>query len=302
MRTCTFLALLLSLFMTQGTNAQVRMCRVCKKSITACPYKGNHPKAAQPAKSSRPEARNKPAARSTPTATETKTFTVNGVSFKMVKVQGGTYRMGATPEQENPSEIEKPVHNVTLSSFYIGQTEVTQALWKAVMGSVNSHFEGADLPVELVKWDECQEFITKLNNLTGKHFRMPTEAEWEFAARGGNKSRHYQYSGSNNLNEVAWVKENSNQTTHPVGTKRPNELGIYDMSGNVCEWVSNCVYSYTSESQTNPQGPSTEHPNFGGHLRRGGGYVSAPIRCRVSYRKNETSHGRDIGLRLAMDD
>ena len=163
-------------------------------------------------------------------------FTVNGVSFEMVRVEGGTFRMGATSEQEADDwDREKPVHSVTLSSYYIGKTEVTQALWKAVMGSNPSYFKSDNQPVENVSWNDCHEFIRKLNALTGQNFRLPTEAEWEFACRGGNNSRGYKYSGSNNLGSVAWYDGNSGNKTHPVGTKAPNELGIYDMSGNVWE-------------------------------------------------------------------
>ena len=164
-------------------------------------------------------------------------FMVNGVSFEMVRVEGGTFHMGATSEQKDEAwDREKPVHSVTLSSYYIGKTEVTQALWQAVMGSNPSNFKGSNLPVECVCWNDCQEFIQKLNSLTGRNFRLPTEAEWEFACRGGNNSRGYKYSGSNNLGSVAWYDDNSGGQTHPVATKAPNELGIYDMSGNVWEW------------------------------------------------------------------
>lgn len=160
-------------------------------------------------------------------------FTVRGVSFEMVRVEGGTFRMGATSEQGSDVwDNEKPVHSVTLSGYYIGKTEVTQALWKAVMGINPSRFKGDYLPVENVSWDDCQEFIRKLNSMTGQNFRLPTEAEWEFACRGGNNSRGYKYSGSNNLGSVAWYDGNSGNKTHPVGTKAPNELGIYEMCGS----------------------------------------------------------------------
>lgn len=226
-------------------------------------------------------------------------FTVNGVSFEMVRVEGGTFRMGATSEQGSDAwGDEKPVHSVTLSGYYIGKTEVTQALWQAVMGSNPSRFEGSDLPVECVSWNDCQEFIQKLNRLTGRNFRLPTEAEWEFACRGGNNSRGYKYSGSNNLGSVAWYDGNSGGKTHPVATKSPNELGIYDMSGNVLEWCADWYGDYSSGAQTNPKGP------YGGSSRvyRGGGWCGSVGSCRSSCR----SHGNlalrvDIfGLRLAL--
>ena len=154
------------------------------------------------------------------------TFEANGVSFTMIPVEGGTFTMGATSEMTEPFYWEEPTHQVTLSSYYIGETEVTQALWKAVMGSNPSEFKGDDLPVEYVSWDDCQTFISKLSALTGKNFRLPTEAEWEFAARGGNQSRHTQYSGSSRIDDVAWYEDNSGGKTHPVKTKQPNELGI----------------------------------------------------------------------------
>ena len=138
--------------------------------------------------------------------------------------------------------------------YYIGQTEVTQALWEAVMENNPSHFKGLRKPVESVSWNDCQEFISKLNSLTGKRFRLPTEAEWEFAARGGNNSRGYKYGGGSNLDDVAWYKENSGSRTHDVGTKLANELGLYDMNGNVLEWCSDWYGSYDNSSQTNPRG------------------------------------------------
>ena len=226
-------------------------------------------------------------------------FTVNGVSFEMVRVEGGTFRMGATSEQEADDwDREKPVHSVTLSGYYIGKTEVTQALWKAVMGINPSRFKGDYLPVENVSWDDCQEFIRKLNSMTGQNFRLPTEAEWEFACRGGNNSRGYKYSGSNNLGSVAWYDGNSGNKTHPVGTKAPNELGIYDMSGNVWEWCADWYGDYSSGAQTNPTGP------YGGSNRvyRGGSWNYDVGRCRSSNRDFYYPWIRDIilGLRLAL--
>ena len=226
-------------------------------------------------------------------------FMVNGVSFEMVRVEGGTFRMGATSEQKDEAwDREKPVHSVTLSGYYIGKTEVTQVLWEAVMGINPSRFKGDYLPVENVSWDDCQEFIRKLNSMTGQNFRLPTEAEWEFACRGGNNSRGYKYSGSNNLGSVAWYDGNSGNKTHPVGTKAPNELGIYDMSGNVWEWCADWYGDYSSGAQTNPTGP------YGGSNRvyRGGSWNYDVGRCRSSNRDFYYPWIRDIilGLRLAL--
>ena len=225
------------------------------------------------------------------------TYTVNGVSFKMVKVDGGTFTMGGTSEQGKDSYAdEKPTHSVTLSSYYIGQMEVTQALWRAVMGKNPSYNVGDNLPVTNVSWNDCQEFIKKLNSLTGAKFRLPTEAEWEYAARGGKKSKKYKYSGSNNIDDVAWYTYNSGGKTHAVGTKRPNELGIYDMSGNVYEWCSDWYDSYSSMSQTNPKGA-----NSGSYrVMRGGCYSYDARYCRVSYRslRNPTDSSLYSGLRL----
>lgn len=172
-----------------------------------------------------------------------KEFEVKGVTFKMIEVKGGTFTMGALPNDEDANDDEKPAHSVTLSSFSIGETEVTQLLWQAVMENNPSEFKGANRPVENVSWYDCQEFIDKLNSLLieqlkGKLFRLPTEAEWEFAARGGNKSKGYLYSGSNTLADVAWFDENSDGQTQSVGSLKPNELGIYDMSGNLWEWCA----------------------------------------------------------------
>ena len=177
----------------------------------------------------------------------TLTITVKGVSFKMIRVQGGTFTMGCTSDLETGClDDEIPPHKVTLSTFYIGETEVTQELWKAVMENNPSYFKGNNKPVEQVSWYDCQEFIRELNQLTGKKFRLPTEAEWEFAARGGTKSAGYIFSGGHDIGSVAWYTENaydkgennSDYGTHEVKTKKPNELGIYNMSGNVREWCS----------------------------------------------------------------
>ena len=226
-------------------------------------------------------------------------LTVNGIKYNMVWVEGGTFRMGATSEQDiDAGDDEYPVHSVTLSGYYIGETEVTQALWKAVMGSNPSEFKGDNLPVEQVSWDDCQEFIRKLNSLTGQHFRLPTEAEWEFACRGGNNSCGYKYSGSNDIDNVAWYFDNSGHKTHPVGTKAQNELGIYDMSGNVWEWCSDWYGDYSSGAQTNPKGP------YDGSYRvnRGGSWDNFAIYFRSSRRSDFTLGDRNncLGLRLSL--
>ena len=225
----------------------------------------------------------------------------DGISIDMVRVEAGTFTMGATPEMENPSEDEKPPHQVTLTNnYYIGKYEVTQALWQAIMGNNPSGYKGDNLPVEQVSWDDCQEFISQLNRITGKTFRLPTEAEWEYAARGGKKSRGYQYSGSNNLSDVAWYYANSGNKTHAVGSKQANELGIYDMSGNVWEWCQDWYDDYNSSSQTNPTGA-----NSGSYrVFRGGSWFSSAWDCRSSYRDSITPGFRsfNLGLRLVLSE
>jgi formylglycine-generating enzyme required for sulfatase activity len=232
--------------------------------------------------------------------TSTNTIKANGVNYKMVKVDGGTFTMGATSEQGSDAfDDEKPAHSVTLSSYYIGQTEVTQALWKAVMGSNPSYFKGDNKPVVNVSWEDCQKFISKLNKLTGKTFSLPTEAQWEFAARGGNSHCGYKYSGSNNIDDVAWYGGNSGDTTHDVETKSANELGLYDMSGNVWEWCSDWYGNYSSSSQTNPTGPSSSS----GRVYRGGGWGFIARDCRVSRRGGITPDlccYDFLGLRLVL--
>jgi formylglycine-generating enzyme required for sulfatase activity len=203
--------------------------------------------------------------------------------------------MGASnPIHDN----EKPVHTVTLSNYSIGETEVTQALWQAVMGANPSSHKDPNCPVEHVIWDDCQKFIQKLNVLTGKSFRLPTEAEWEYAARGGCKSKGYQYAGSNDLELVAWCSNNSSDQTHPVKTKVPNELGIYDMSGNVGEWCQDWYGPYSSAAVTNPKGGTT------GVYRviRDGNYSCLVKFCRVVSRdhSNPRAPYQTVGLRLAL--
>ena len=234
-------------------------------------------------------------------------FTVNGVTFKMIYVKGGTFTMGCTSEQGSDCYgNEKPSHQVTLSDFYMGETEVTQALWQAVMGNNPSYFKGDDRPVESVNWNDCQEFIHKLNQLTGKTFRLPTEAEWEYAARGGDKSRGYKYAGSNTIGNVAWYTVNCHDKgsnspdygTHPVKGKQANELGLYDMSGNVWEWCTDWYGSYSSSSQTNPTGPSSGSL----HVLRGGSWTCSARRCRVADRNGYSPGVRIIndGFRLSL--
>ncbi len=238
---------------------------------------------------------------------ETKTFNVNGVEFTMVAVEGGTFNMGCKHnvlfKLLNTIVKEGPVHSVTLSNYYIGETEVTQELWEAVMGSNPSHFKGDKNPVEMVSHNDCELFIYKLNTLlaaqlpAGRKFRLPTEAQWEFAARGGNKSKGYKYSGSNNIDEVAWYEGNSGLKTHPVKQMQPNELGLYDMSGNVWEWCSDWCDNYSSVPQINPEGPSS------GSYRvvRGGSWLNDANGCRCAIRAYGTSCTRDrTGFRLAL--
>jgi len=217
----------------------------------------------------------------------------------MVYVQGGTFMMGATAEQVSDAHVnEKPAHQVTLSSFSIGRYEVTQEEWQAVMGSNPSENKSPKRPVENVSWNKCQEFFRKLNAITGKQFRLPSEAEWEYAARGGNRSCGYKYAGGNDLNSVAWYYDNSGNQTHEVGGKQSNELGLYDMSGNVFEWCQDRYGVYSSSSQTNPTGSSSGP----GRVYRGGHWRSHEWFCRVSDRHRESPGYRDacLGFRLAQ--
>ena len=227
------------------------------------------------------------------------TFNANGVSFTMVAVQGGTFTMGGTYEQTGDTyEDEEPTHKVTVDDFYIGKMEVTQALWIAVMGDNPSFFRNDNCPVECVSWNDCQKFIEKLNQLTGKKFRLPTEAEWEFAARGGVRSREYKYSGSFDIEKVGWCGQDWDSGTRPVGKKAPNELGLYDMSGNIYEWCSDWFARYRPEDQVNPKGaPSGENK-----VLRGGSWFVESRYARVSNRSGSEPNARfiHIGLRLAM--
>ncbi|MBQ7448350.1 MAG: SUMF1/EgtB/PvdO family nonheme iron enzyme [Paludibacteraceae bacterium] len=239
-----------------------------------------------------------------------KEYKVNGVSFTMVQVEGGTFMMGEDMNTDKMAyKNEGPVHQVTLNTFMIGETEVTQALWRAVMGtgireqamkgssSTLLHGEGDNLPMYYVNYEDCQAFIRKLNSLTGLSFRLPTEAEWEYAARGGQQSA-YKYAGGDVATNVAWCQENADGTTHPVAQKRPNELTIYDMSGNVWEWCQDWYGPYSSAQQTNPRGAS------GGAFRvfRGGSWYGNVRRCRVTSRQGNAPSDRssDLGFRLVL--
>lgn len=229
-------------------------------------------------------------------------FTIgDSVRFVMKRVKGGTYCMGGTKDMGTPYDDEKPTHHVTVDNFYIGETEVTQEMWKAVMGDNPSVFRGNKLPVECVSWLDCQKFIKKLNRITGKKFRLPTEAEWEFAARGGNNSYQFRFSGSDNLLSVAWCRDNSEQRTHDVKTSRGNELGIYDMSGNVWEWCQDCKIPYPKHHQKNPLGVGASDT---GHVIRGGSWDDMEKDCRSSMRNESDpmSVFSTVGFRLALSE
>jgi len=224
-------------------------------------------------------------------------FDANGVKFNMMLVEAGSFYMGSN--EYNADADERPVHKVSVGDYYIAETEVTQALWTAVMGYNPSLWQDNDnLPVERVSWDDCQIFVDKLNSITNRNFRLPTEAEWEFACKGGNKSGNYTYSGSNSLYEVAWYNDNSGGRTHLVKTKQPNELGLYDMTGNVNEWVGDVYANYSQEAQDNPTGPASGTTR----VDRGGAWSDLVARCRVSNRYGfAPSHSAQyLGFRIAL--
>lgn len=224
-------------------------------------------------------------------------FNVNGdVSFTMIRVNGGTFTMGGFVDDEDAYPHERPRHDVSVSTFLIGETQVTQELWEAVMGNNPSNFKGKNKPVEMVSWYDCQSFLKKLNEKTGMNFRLPTEAEWEYAARGGRLSKNYTFSGSNNRNEVAWCIGRGG--TQDVKTKQPNELGIFDMSGNVLEWVNDWFGEYPSDKQTEPSGPSSGQYK----VLRGGSWYNPGSFCRVSFRNYMEPDSKKFmyGFRLAL--
>ena len=244
----------------------------------------------------------------------TETMADLNFSMEMVGVQGGTFSMGATSDQGNAYEPdEKPVQNVTLPSYYISRYEITQAQWKAIMGTTiqeqkdkaQAYYEedilelfgvGDNYPMYYVNWFEAKEFCVKLSEKTGKKYVLPSEAQWEFAARGGNKSKHYKYSGGNDLKAVAWYTDNSNKKTHPVGTKTPNELGLYDMTGNVYEWCEDWYGLYGRENEE----PDPDDPMRDLRVDRGGCWYESDYECRISYRDNfipEYAH-EGLGFRV----
>ena len=255
------------------------------------------PAVTKPKPAAKPKAKTKPAPRRNSTSHSGSTVSLsaelNKLINNMVYVSGGTFIMGG-----DESSDQTPTHSVTLSSYYICKYEVTQALWRAVMGSNPSKFKGDNLPVEQVSWNDCQTFINRLNSYTGRNFRLPTEAEWEFAARGGNYNRHYKYSGSNYISDVAWYCDISGNRTHPVGTKQANELGLYDMSGNVWEWCSDWYGSYSSYSQSNPTGATSGF----GRVERGGNWCGLARYCCSSHRSYYAPGNSfdDLGLRLVL--
>jgi formylglycine-generating enzyme required for sulfatase activity len=226
-------------------------------------------------------------------------------SFEMIDVEGGTFYMGA--QKDNPTDtnydasayqIESPVHQVSISSYAIGKFEVTQAQWNAAMGNNPSNIQGDNLPVDNVTWEDIQAFISILNEKSGLNYRLPTEAEWEFAAKGGNKSEKFDYSGNSVLSACGWYYSNSESTTHEVGSKIPNELGIYDMSGNVREWCNDWFGYYYSSMEDNPQGA------YDGNMKvnRGGSWTTPAVNCRNTYRHTDYPYEKalDLGFRLVL--
>lgn len=300
-----------------------------KKSATSNTSATKSKQSSSSNKSSKPKKSNKTTPRQSSNSSRPPIYTSNMTQAQkdtiiqqaigdMVWVEGGTFTMGATAEQGDFLIWPAPTHKVTLSGYYISKYEVTQELWEVVMGNNPSYCIGdARRPVESVSWEDCQKFIQKLNKLTGKSFRLPTEAEWEYAARGGNKSRGYRYSGGNNLDSVAWtyfgtyypngmgnapeIIKNSGGTSHPVGQKVPNELGLYDMSGNVEEWCQDWFDNdyYDSSPSVNPSGPDSGTYR----VQRGGSWAflarALSNRSLGSPSKTKTETEFDTGLRLA---
>ena len=223
---------------------------------------------------------------------------LQNLANNMVYVEGGSFLMGNSISRDcDAFEDEIPIHEVNISSFYICKYEVTQDEWMFVMGNNPSLFTGSKRPVDNISWDDSQLFIEKLNELTGKQFRLPTEAEWEYAARGGKLGHGFKYSGSNIIQDVAWFEDNSDGQTHEVGSKMPNELGLYDMSGNVFEWCQDWYGNYPVEMHNNPSGPISG--DF--LINRGGSWNNLASNCRVTDRLYDASsfHDSCSGFRLA---
>ncbi len=235
-----------------------------------------------------------------PKLTESYVEKTANLDLNMVFVKGGTFNMGSDDNESRSNE--RPIHRVSVSDFFISQYPVTQAQWKTVMGTNPSFFkkrrDTLENPVESISWEDCFNFLDKLNELTGKKYRLPTEAEWEYAARGGESHSRNKYSGSKYVKDVAWFGEEEG-STHPVGLKQPNELKIYDMSGNVWEWCLDFFSAYEADLQTNPRGPK-----YGiRHVCRGGSWEDISDSCRVSTRYSYPTsyHSKTLGLRLAHD-
>lgn len=241
------------------------------------------------------------------------TVSVDGIEFNMIRVNGGSFLMGGTEEQgKHPESDEKPVHEVNLSSFYIGQTEVTQNLWTKVMKTTieeqakkeddNTYGIGDDYPMYFVSWEECQTFVKRLSEMTDMSFRLPTEAEWEYAAKGGDMSKRTIFSGGEDAKEIGWFNINSGLKTHPVGQLTPNELGLYDMSGNVWEWCQDRYGAkyYKTSHLKNPQGPQ----NGFSRVTRGGSWANEEWFCRTTVRDWDFPNHRDcfIGFRLVSSE
>lgn len=230
-------------------------------------------------------------------------ITLQGICINMIKVQGGSFWMGSQKKDpsgqnydkdEQASDDESPVHQVSVDDFYLGETEVNQKLWEAVMGNNPSHHTDLryDLPVENVCWFDCYEFIKKLNTITGMTFRLPTEAEWEYAAIGGKTEQCFKYSGGDKLSDVAWLTDNHGVKTHQLKAKMPNALGLYDMTGNVWEWCEDWYGSY------DPSKPQTSKRK----VLRGGGWLNEPRYFRVTFRELAFPDCRYycFGMRLAL--
>lgn len=263
-----------------------------KKIITRTTTTKHNP-TPKPRPNPTPKPRPKP---STMSATEKRQL-VDNLMDNMVYVEGGVFTMGGTEpvEEDKSASKDHPQHQVTLSSFNIGKYEITQGEWMAVMGKNPSKVKGNNLPVTNLKWEDCQKFISKLNALTGRNFRLPTEAEWEYAARGGKMNHSYKYAGSNDLDDVAWYKYNSNGKPHAVGQKQPNELGLYDMTGNASEWCEDVIYMYVPWPTVDPLG------YFGDlHVYRGGNFDSGSDKIYVAFRNYEAFEENVpmLGLRL----